>query len=139
MPANLERALNGILRNWGHDVLLQRRTPNGKDWMKNLERHTVRHMYPATRGLPTVMQGRPEGAVVTVDMIYYFRADAMPREGDRIYELDHRYDGRNHRNEAVETNGYGQTTWLIDYALAMRGKRGEVVFYACGVTREEPN
>lgn len=135
MPANLERALNGILRNWGHDVLLQRRTPDGKDWMKNLERHTVRHMYPSTRGLPQVMQERPEGLVHTVDMIYYFRADAKPREGDRIYESDERYNGHN----CMNCDPPGQTTWLIDYALAMRGKRGEVVFYACGVTREEPN
>lgn len=137
MPS-LERARDAILKNWGHDILLQRRTPSGRDWEPYLERHTVRHMYPATRGLPTVMQERAEGMVHTVDMIYYFRHDAFPREGDRIYELDGRYDGRD-RCSLDEINGYGQTTWLIDYALSMRGRNGSIVFYTCGVTREEPN
>lgn len=131
---SLESARDAILGNWGHDILLQRRDPSGKDWTHTLERHTVRHMYPATRGLPTTMQERPEGIVHTVDMIYYFRPDARPREGDRIYELDERYNDRNDMNTRP-----GQTTWLIDYALAMRGRRGAVVFYTCGVTRENPN
>lgn len=135
---SLESARDAILKNWGHDILLQRRTPSGREWTPYLERHTVRHMYPATRGLPTTMQEKPEGRVVTVDMIYYFHAEAKPREGDRIYELDERFDGRD-KLTLGEINGYGQTTWLIDYALSMRGRNGNIVYYTTGVTREESN
>lgn len=135
--ANLEDTRDAILQQWGHDVFLQRRTPDGRDWQNQLERHTVRHMYPSTRGLPTVMQERPEGLVHTVDMIYYFRHDAKPREGDRIYEMDDRFDGRGKCEPNLD--GIGQTTWLIDYALPMRGRNGSIVYYTCGVTREGPN
>jgi len=131
--ANLNKALHEVLRDWGHDVILQRKHPSGCGWGDTLERHTVRHMYPATRGLPQIMQEQPEGITHLVDMVYYFKADAHPREGDRIYERDDRYIG--HDSPA----GSGQTTWLIDYALPMRGYGGKIVFYTVGVTREEPN
>lgn len=98
-------------------------------------------MYPATRGLPGISQDRAEGIVHTVDMIYYFLPDAKPREGDRIYEEDDRFTSppneRPRRNH-IGTKG-GQTTWIIDYALPMRGVGGRIVFWAAGVTRETPN
>jgi len=123
---SLERAINKVLSDWGHDIFLQRKTAEG--WERHIERHTVRHMYPATRGLPGVQQEYSEGIARVVDLIYYFRADAKPREGDRIYELDPRYP----------ENG-NQTIWRIDYALSMRGKGGRIVYYTVGVTRESPN
>ena len=138
MSNRLEAALHNVLRNWGHDVLLQRRTPDGRDWTTALERHTVRHRYPANRGLPQIMQEREEGIVHTVDMLYYFRREAHPREGDRIYELDERFTGRG-RCADIELNDPGQTTWLIDYAVPMRGRNGIIVYYIAGVTRENPN
>lgn len=132
MSNRLEAALNNVLRNWGHDILLQRRTPDRRDWTTILERHTTRHGYPANRGLPQVMREREEGIVHSVDMLYYFRREAHPREGDRIYELDPRFEGYSGSNT-------GQTTWLIDYALPMRGAGGKIVYYIAGVTREGPN
>lgn len=134
MSRKLRRALDGVLRNWGHDVMLQRKNPDGRGFQSKLERHTVRHRYPAVRGLPQIAQERPEGMTHVVDMVYYFNANARPREGDRIYEFDTRYDGMD-----GEVDDYGQSTWLIDYAIPMRGKGGQVIFWATGVTREEPN
>jgi len=131
--ANLKRALNEILRDWGHDVFLQRKDPSGSGWQNVLERHTVRHTYPSVRGIPQIMSERSEGLVHAVDLVYYFRPEASPREGDRIYEHDPRYKGH------VGPSGSGQTTWLIDYALAMRGYGGKIEFWTIGCTREEPN
>lgn len=121
MPS-LNAALNTILSQWGHDVMLQRKTADG--FANKLEQFTVRHMYPANRGLPRVRSEEPEGIVNTVDLIYFFRADALPKEGDRIYDHD---------------PAIGQVTYIIDYALPMRGLGGKVVFYQAGVTRESPN
>ncbi len=135
MTANLERALNGILRGWGHDVLLQRRNPENTAWINTLERHTVRHRYPSVRGVAQVLQEREEGLVHTVDMVFYFKGDAHPRERDRIIQRDNRFGGMN----ANFHPDYGETTWLIDYALPMRGRRGEVTYYICGATRETPS
>ena len=126
MTVNIRKSFDAILRKWGHNIMLQRRSPDNTSWKNGLERHTVRHMYPATRGLPQVMQEEREGIVHTVDMIYYFRVGAAPRERDRIYESDERF---------VE----GQTTFLIDYSLPMRGRNGKIEFWTVGATREEAN
>lgn len=132
MSRQLTNTLNKILREWGHEIYLQRRMPNNKGWTHTLERHTVRHMYPATRGLPQVMQEEEEGLVHNVDMLYYFRPDANPREGDRIYESSPTFEGYCDENT-------GQTTWLIDYALPMRGEGGVITYWIAGVMRESPN
>lgn len=113
--------MDQILKEWGHNVILQRRVDD--EFVNTLERHTVRHMYPANRGLPQVAEEEPEGIVHNADMIYYFRYDANPAEGDRIYEEDPN----------------GKTTWLIDYSLPMRGRGGQIVYWVAGVTRENPN
>lgn len=131
--ADLDFAINWILRTHGHDVILQRRNPSGAGFSDRLEKHTVRHMYPNSRGLPSVRQNRFEGVTHDVDMIYFFHADGKPREGDRIYEQDSRFDGH------MGKGGSGQTTWIIDYALPLRGKMGRITFFTVGVTREEPN
>lgn len=124
--ARLRRVLDKVLRDWGHDVILQRASGDAWKWTAEYERHTVRSMYPSGRAaLAHVQEERTEGLVHTVDMIYYFRRDACPREMDRIYEKDDRYPS-------------GQTTWLIDYALPMRGKGGLVDYWMVGATRENP-
>lgn len=128
------QSFDGIMRHWGHDIFLQRKNPSGNGFQDRLEKHTVRHMYPANRGLPQIVDEEMEGLVYNADMIYWFRTDASPREGDRIYERDNRYEG--HANRAARS---GQTTWLIDFALPMRGRGGRVEFWTVGVTREEPN
>lgn len=118
---NLQRTFDHILRIWGHNVLLQRKV-DGK-FITALEKHTVRHTHPATRGLPRTREERPEGITNTVDLVYYFRANAAPREGDRIYDGD----------------PSNKNTFIIDYALPLREKGGQIAFYTVGVTRESPN
>lgn len=120
-----KRTLHHILRNYGHNVLLQRATADGKNFTGQLERHTVRHMEPTAR-LGLVQQEQFEGTVRDVDLVYYFLAEANPRDGDRIYERDERWPHR-------------QTTWIIDYALPMRGERGQIEYWAVGATRESPS
>jgi hypothetical protein len=66
--ANFRKAMDKILRDFGHDIYLQRRSADGKEWGTKLEKHTVRHIYPSVRGLPQIMQERPEGKPHTVDM-----------------------------------------------------------------------
>lgn len=134
--ASLNRAFDGILRNWGHNILLQRRTPDGKGFVQRLERHTVRHAVPS-QGLARVEEERREGVVRNSDALYYFRAEAKPREGDRIYERDDRFDGRDDRVGTLD--GYAQTTWTIDSAIPVRGKGGRIVYWAAGASRETPN
>lgn len=121
-----------ILRDYGHDVLLQRKR-DGK-FLQKVERHTVRYMEPSAR-MGLNQQEQLEGITTDVDVVYWFLPNALPREGDRIWERDERYpkvkvDGKTFTNV---------TTWIIDFALPVRGEGGMVEFYACGSTRESPN
>lgn len=121
MSLRLKRGLEQMLKKYGHDILLQRKTDNGYD--TTLERHTVRHWFPGSPD--STMGSMPEGLVNTVDMIYAAKVDMRPKERDRIYERD---------------EGLGeQSVYLIDYAVPMRGFAGEIVYWLIGVTREGPN
>lgn len=122
--ATLKRGLEHILKNYGHNILLQRWNDDTQTFECKLERHTVRHMYPAVRGVPKVEQNRVEGVVHDVDMIYYFDVTAAPKERDRIYERD---------------AGLGkESRWIIDYAIPMRWHKGKILFFEVGATREWP-
>lgn len=121
-----------IIKSYGHDILLQKRVQgssltNKAEYNPKLERHTVRHMVPATRGLPTLLQDKMEGLVASSERIYFFRRDAYPYTGDRIYE----YDDSEKR--------VGQSTWIVDEVLPMRGAGGKIIFWMAGVTQERPN
>jgi hypothetical protein len=105
-----------VLKHYGHDVILRKDREGIITW----ERHTTRNRYPSVRGVPQVRDERDEGLVHLVDMIFYFRAEAQPREGDRIYEGDVRY------NE-------------LDNAIPHRGRGGIVIYYTAGCTRDVPN
>lgn len=129
---NLRATFDKVMRTTGHNILLQRRSMDDtenphpqKIWSNTLERHTVRHRYGNNIGLQKIQQTEEEGQVHNVDMIYYFRWDSNPREGDRVYEMDERFN----KNLA---------TFLIDYALPMRGKAGEVTYWVVGASRESP-
>jgi hypothetical protein len=120
-----------IIQQYGHDILLQKRVQDQDldcvQFESKMERHTVRHMLPATRGLPTFMQEKMEGIVSTSERLYFFRKGAYPYSGDRIYEYDD-----------AETR-VGQSTWIIDEAVPMRGTGGHVVYWIVGATQERPN
>lgn len=139
---DLRRTFNGLLRNWGHDVLLQRRLPDVYNdphpkplFATKLERHTVRHMYPTNRALADVQAEHMEGLVITVDMVYYFKWDVSPEEGDRIYEIDDRVPKGDSFRTVTNTV---RELYTIDYALPMRGKGGSIIYWACGATRSDP-
>ena len=124
---NIRQSFDKILRQWGHNILLQRRISTPDDieprYANTLEKHTVRHRYPANRSLGSVLEYEQQGQLHAVDMIYYFRHDASPREGDRIYEDDPRFEE-------------GPTLWLVDYSLPLRGRNGVIDYWTVGVTRE---
>lgn len=125
MAAEIKDKFDYILKHYGHDVVLRKERDDEVLW----ERHTTRNRYPAVRGVPQVRDEKVEGFIHLVDMIFYFRAEAQPREGDRIYEPDERYD-------ELENNF---VQWVIDYAIPHRGRGGEVIYYTAGCTRDVPN
>jgi hypothetical protein len=122
---NVKQVFKGILRKWGNDILLQRRTNTSnsinKEYSNKLERHTVRSRYP---GSPVgVAQEQIEGVLHNADMIYYFKHDANPMEGDRIYEN-------------YERNNNDVRVFIVSYAIPMRGRGGSIDFWTVGATRE---
>ena len=127
---DLRKTVENILKRWGHNILLQRvqsiHDGEEPDYTTILERHTVRHMYPANRGLPGIAQEMPEGVTYDCEMIYYFMWDVNPASGDRIYEELERYP--NNLN-----------VWLIDFALPMRGVKGRIEYWVVGASREVPD
>lgn len=129
MP-NVRKSFEGLLRKYGHNIYLQRRVNeydgNKPEYLNQLERHTVRHMHPSSRLLANLALEMPEGIVHDSEMIYWFKWDANPQSGDRIYE-----------NIDIYPNSL--TTFLIDKAIPMRGKHGRIEFWTCGVSQETPN
>lgn len=125
MAIDIRGTLDRLLWNWGHNILLERQLENGC-YSNTMELHTVRYTYPSTRGLPQIQREEMEGIIRVVDLMYYFRRDAKPKEGDRIYEPDERFR-------------YGGEVYLIDYSIAINGRNGEVDYYVAGCTRDHPN
>lgn len=143
MARDLRKVMERILRSWGHDIVLQRRildartglyaTADNNGFSTTLERWTVRHTLKRPTSLMSAMQGKPEGITVDVNMIYYFSWDAAPKDGDRIYELDPRYD------KITTDSQFYSATYIVDYAQPMRGQGGRVEYWEVGATRENPN
>jgi len=116
-----KRTVRHLLRNWGHNILLQRLV-DGKcmAYSSRLQRYTVRAFWPGSVGFTNAMQERPQGLAVSSEVIYYFEHDANPKSGDRIYE-----DLPN-----------GEEVFLIDFAAPARGRGGKISFWTAGATRE---
>lgn len=128
---DLRANVDNILKNWGHNVFLQRNAVRhgegpwdlraNRGFLDRLEKHTVTDRWPnQTGGLTRVKEERREGLVQTVDKIYYFRWDSNPNDGDRIYDGD--------------PNGY--RVYLIDWALPARGWKGRIEYWTIGATME---
>lgn len=122
---NLKRSFRKILREYGHDVLLQRRISNEFEYSKELERFTTRYFYPRTSSLMYAQQQNLEGFLSNTDLVYYFEEEVMPKKGDRIYEDF----GNGTENAQI---------YLVDTAIPMRGRLGQVIYWAVGVSRESP-
>lgn len=127
--ANLRKSFDGMMRRYGHNILLQRRTnaytADNATYKNELERHTVRTMIPSRR-LSNIAEEMPEGIAHDSEAVYYFRWDANPCEGDRIYENIEMYPNQ------IET-------FLIDKAIPMRGRGGRIEYWSVGASQETPN
>lgn len=120
---DLRQEMHKILKNWGHNIYLQRWKNNRYD--DALEKITVRYTYPRLASLGATQDFVKEGIVQDVDILYHFPWDTSPRENDRIYEEDPRF-ASNH------------TMWKVKYALPVRGRGGRIEYWICGCNREIP-
>lgn len=128
MPS-MRKAFDGILRQYGHNIYLQRvMDPFNGDkitYKSQLEKHTVRYHSGSLGSLGSVAQEMPEGNKYDFDILYYFRHNVNPISGDRIYD---------------NIEGYPNNTliYIIDYVTPLRGEHGEIVYWAAGASREVP-
>lgn len=118
-----------ILKTWGYNIFLQRRiNPYNEEtarFERVLEKHTVRSAYPRKNSLQTTAEEAVEGITHNFDLMFYFKHDAEPHRGDRIYE---EYQGM-----PSDTARY-----LIDEALPLRAEKGQIAFWTVGATQETP-
>lgn len=123
---NAKKTFQKLLREWGHDVLLQRRLSDDFVYSDTLERYTTRSYVPRKSSLALGKQEMPEGIIVTEDIIYYFEDYVNPKSGDRIYE-----EGFNDLDSAI--------IYLIDNTYPVRGRYGEITYWIVGATKEVPS
>jgi hypothetical protein len=115
-----------ILRQYGHDVLIQRRLDDNFLYSEKFERVTTRHFFPSDEAMAQIQKEDIEGINTGIDLVYYFESTVNPRQNDRIYEQDPR-------------NTDGANLYLVDFAAPVRGKMGKIVYWIAGVTKERPN
>lgn len=120
---------NYIIREYGHNVYLQRRTIDrgvrnysyreNSGFSDTLERHTVRsRLAGRSNSIPGIKEEMHEGLTQSVDKIFYFLHDANPDKHDRIYE-----------NEPTR-----RLLYVIDWAQPYRGPGGSVIYWAVGAS-----
>lgn len=120
---NLERSFKKILKEWGHDVYIQRIMPNN-NYRDTLERVTTRNVFSSGITNAKSSQEQIEGIAVNSEVVYYFEAEINPQEGDRIYE-------------SLPNTFSKQTIYLIDTCSPRRGKNGKIIFWVVGATKEK--
>lgn len=121
---NPSKTFRKILREWGHDVYIQRILNNGNH-SKNLERVTTRQVGQSGIVNTNSMNQLDEGIQIAYDAVYYFEADISPKEGDRIYED---ISGKSHRDF---------TMYAIQAVTPVRGRQGKVLYWIVGASREK--
>lgn len=117
-----------VLKNWGNDILLQRRGRDG-EYTNTFERHTVRISVATSMTLFRGLVYRTEGETVDAGWTFYFRHDADPRVSDRIYEYERRHTD-------VEIGK--QTVYDITDSYPVKGRSGYIAFYAVRAQRRRP-
>lgn len=123
---NPKATFKKILKDWGHDILYQRRLSDDFTYSEILERITTRNQLPRGSSLMVSAQEEKEGYVVNHDLIYFFESNVNPKSGDRIYE-----ESYNSLEDAI--------VYLVDSAHPIRGRRGEINFWMVGATKESPS
>lgn len=121
-----KRVFRKILRDWGHDILYQRRLSDDFVYSDTLERITTRSMVAKTSAMATRLEEQVEGYVVNSDLIYYFEDWVEPKSGDRIYE-----EGDGSLDDAI--------VYLIDSSYGVRGRHGKINYWIVGATKESPS
>ena len=121
-----KKAFRKILREYGHDILLQRRVSDDFLYSTNFERITTRHFFPSAEVLAQAQKEDNEGFVTNVDLIFYFESEVNPKQGDRIYEES-------------PSNINDPNVYMIDFAAPVRGRMGKIVYWTVGATRERPS
>lgn len=121
-----KKAFRKILREYGHDILLQRRLSDNFLYAEHFERITTRHFFPSSEVLAQAQKEDNEGINTSVDLIFYFESEVNPKQGDRIYEES-------------PSNVNDPNIYLIDFAAPARGRMGKIVYWIVGATRERPS
>lgn len=121
---NAKKVFRQILREWGHDVLLQRRLSNDNIFSDKLERITTRHSTTASRYFSSAKQEDKEGIKINSDRVYYFESEVNPKSGDRIYE-------------GSFSNLQDYILYVLEECYPVRGRYGKVDYWMCGATKEE--
>jgi len=119
-----KRAFERTLKQWGHDVLLQRMLENGNH-SKKMEQVTVRSVGQNGLSNTRSRSEEDEGLVTDYDAVYYMEASIDPKEGDRIYEG---YSAKVGKNYSI---------FSIEAISPNRGRFGEILFWTVGTTREK--
>jgi hypothetical protein len=120
---NVERTFKKILRDWGHDVYIQRILSNGNH-SETFERVTTRHVGPSGVKNANAANEFSEGIDVSFDAVYYFESNVNPKEGDRIYE----------NYSMKSTRDY--TMFKVVASTPVRGRQGKISYWIVGATRE---
>jgi hypothetical protein len=119
-----KRSFNKILREWGHDIYLQRILANGNH-SSQFERITTRQVAQSGAANYQSTVELQSGLYTNYDAVYYFQDTVFPKEGDRIYE--------NYSLKAAKN----YTMFLVDAASAVRGRMGKISYWVVGATREK--
>jgi hypothetical protein len=118
------KSFKKILRQWGHDVYIQRILPNGNH-VDTFEKVTTRQVGQSGVTNAFANSEESDGLLTRYDAVYYFESSIYPKEGDRIYED---YSIKTQRNF---------TMFRIDAASAIRGRNGKIVYWVVGASREK--
>ena len=112
------KTIKRILREYGHDVLIQRRLDDDFLYSETFEQVTTRHYFPSDEAMAQIQREDIEGVNTGTDV--------NPKQNDRIYE-----EGINNIN--------GANLYYIDFAAPVRGKFGKIVYWIAGATKERPS
>ena len=122
---NSKLVFKKLLKEWGHDILLQRRLSDDGMYSDRLEKITTRYVTAASRYLASTKEEQSEGLLINSDRIYYFESKINPKSGDRIYE-----------ESFSSLEDY--SIFLIEDCYPVRGRHGNLDFWTVGASKESP-
>ena len=122
---NAKNIIKKILREWGHDILYQRRISDDFTYSSVMERITTRSQLAKSSRISSTSEEQMEGYFVNSDLVYYFESSVNPQSGDRIYE-----ESFKNLDETI--------IYRIDDSYGVRGRFGEINYWIVGATKETP-